>query len=131
MDIVDSEVDESENDPYGDGVEEFPGVLWFTLSFSIFFTMVRVLSPAGAAKLMEPLSWSFGAFSDAGIFSRSFSQKRRARLSSSSTPKAMMMRTTMAMGRASIWVSNEGLSFMRIAIVIIKSSPIMSTKTRV
>jgi hypothetical protein len=49
MDIVDSEVDESENDPYGDGVEEFPGVLWFTLSFSIFFTMVYV-----ANKLFSP-----------------------------------------------------------------------------
>ena len=49
MDIVGSEVDESENDPYGDGVEEFPGVLWFTLSFSIFFTMVYV-----ANKLFSP-----------------------------------------------------------------------------
>jgi hypothetical protein len=49
MDIVGSTVDESENDPYGDGVEEFPGVLWFTLSFSIFFTMVYV-----ANKLFSP-----------------------------------------------------------------------------
>ena len=49
MDIVGSTVDEYENDPYGDGVEEFPGVLWFTLSFSIFFTMVYV-----ANKLFSP-----------------------------------------------------------------------------
>ena len=80
--------------------------------------------------LLRPLGGSVGLGGGAGSLSRSFSQKRRARLSSSSTPKAMMMRTTMAMGWASIWVSNEGLSFMRIAIVIIKSSPIMSTKTR-
>ena len=48
MDIVDT-VDESESDPYGDGAEEFPGVLWFSLSFSIFFTMVYV-----ANKLVTP-----------------------------------------------------------------------------
>ena len=49
VDSEDDAVADLDFSPYGDGAEEFPGVLWFTLSFSIFFTMVHV-----ATRLVTP-----------------------------------------------------------------------------